>query len=118
MQQDVQISFRGMRRSDRLEDSIRAKVAKLEKLHGRLGRCEVMVEASSRRQKKGDLFHVRIYLAVPGGEIVVGRDPVKDQSREDVTVAVRDAFDAARRQLQSFSERKSSPSSKRRGMEP
>ena len=52
------------------------------------------------------------------GEIVVGRDPGKDQAREDVTVAVRDAFDAARRQLLAFSERKSSPASKRRGLEP
>jgi ribosome-associated translation inhibitor RaiA len=112
MEQELQISFRDMRPSARIEESVRAKVAKLEKRHGPLGRCEVMIEASSRRQKKGDLFHVRIYMAVPGGEIVVGRDPAKAQDREDVAVAIRDAFDAAGRQLQTFAERKR-PDSKR-----
>ncbi|RLB60782.1 MAG: RNA polymerase subunit sigma-54 [Deltaproteobacteria bacterium] len=114
MEQDLQISFRDLRRSARIEESIRAKVAKLEKRHGPFGRCEVMVEPSSKRQTKGDLFHVRIYLAVPGGEIVVGRDPAKAQDHEDVTVAVRDAFEAAGRQLQAYSERQR-PDSKRRG---
>jgi cold shock CspA family protein len=46
------------------------------------------------------VYHVRIDLTVPGDELVVSRDPGKDQAHEDVYVAIRDAFDAARRQLE------------------
>jgi hypothetical protein len=42
---------------------------------------------------------VRIDLTVPGAELVVSRDPELDHGHEDVYVAIRDAFDAARRQL-------------------
>jgi cold shock CspA family protein len=55
-----------------------------------------------RRRRKGDLYHVRIDLTVPGAEIVVRRDPPEDHVHEDVVVAVRDAFKAARRRLQDF----------------
>jgi hypothetical protein len=37
---------------------------------------------------------------VPGGKIVVSREPGEDHSHEDLHVAVRDAFDAVRRRLQ------------------
>ncbi|MBT5811388.1 MAG: hypothetical protein HOI19_13520 [Rhodospirillaceae bacterium] len=40
-------------------------------------------------------------MTIPGGlEINVGRHHDKDHSHEDVYVAIRDAFGAARRQLQ------------------
>jgi len=43
---------------------------------------------------------VRIDIGVPGNEIVVNRD-----NHEDVYVALRDAFDAAKRQLDDYSRR-------------
>jgi cold shock CspA family protein len=46
------------------------------------------------------LFRVRVDLKVPGGEIVVGRDPEAHHTHEDVYVAIRDAFDATRRLLE------------------
>ena len=59
-----------------------------------------MVEASNKRHHQGNMYHVRIELFVPGGEIVVRRDPPEHQAHEDVHVALRDAFNAAQRQLQ------------------
>ena len=38
-------------------------------------------------------------LHVPGGEIVVGRDPTAATTHDDLQVAIRDAFRAAKRQL-------------------
>lgn len=43
---------------------------------------------------------MRVDLTVPGEEIVVGRDCSEDHAHEDVYVAIRDAFDGARRLLQ------------------
>jgi cold shock CspA family protein len=51
---------------------------------------------------QGNLFQVRIELGVPGREIVVGRDPAAHHSHEDAYVAVRDAFDAARRLVEDY----------------
>ena len=45
--------------------------------------------------------------AVPGGEdIVVSRDPGATGRHEDAHVTIRDAFDAAGRQLQDFAGRR------------
>lgn len=62
--------------------------------------CRVVVEASTRRQLKGRLYHIRVDLTVPGREIVVKRNPPEHRAHEAILVAVRDAFDAARRQLE------------------
>ena len=45
---------------------------------------------------------MRISLGLPGAEIVVGHDPLKNHAHEDIYVAVRDAFDAVRRQLEDY----------------
>jgi cold shock CspA family protein len=46
------------------------------------------------------LYNVRIDMTVPGAELVIKREP-----NEDLDVAIRDAFDAARRQLEDFARR-------------
>jgi ribosome-associated translation inhibitor RaiA len=51
----------------------------------------------ARHKHQGKLFNVRIDVHVPGGELVVNRD-----LNEDVYVALRDAFDAAKRQLDEY----------------
>ena len=50
-----------------------------------------------RHSQQGKQFSVRIDIGVPGNEIVVTRDHA-----EDVYVALRDAFDAAIRQLKDY----------------
>ena len=96
----LQVSFRNMDRSDAIEARVREKAEKLEKYYGRLTSCRVMIEAPERRHHKGKLFHVRVELGVPGRELVVSRHPKDKHAHEDVYVAIRDAFQAARRQLE------------------
>jgi cold shock CspA family protein len=59
-----------------------------------------LVESPHRRHHQGRLYHVRVELAVPGRSIVVNREPHEHHEHEDVYVAVRNAFDAVRRQLE------------------
>lgn len=91
----VQIVYHEVQHSEALEHDIREKARKLESFHPRLMRCHVSVEQPHRHKQQGKLFNVRVALHVPGGEIVVTRD-----EHEDVYVALRDAFDVARRQLE------------------
>ena len=98
MNTPLQISFRDISHSDVVEDRIREKVAKLETYTDRIILCRVVVEAPHRKHKKGTLYLIRVDLTLPGEEIVVDRDP-DDHAHEDVYIAIRDAFEAVRRQL-------------------
>lgn len=106
METPVQVTFQDIEHSDSIESLIREKVAKLEEFHGRITSCRVAVSQPRARGRQGHLYKVRVDITVPGGkEIVASRDPGVDHSHEDVTVAIRDAFDAAGRQLQDWARR-------------
>jgi len=95
MQIPLQITMRDMDRSDALDTTIQEHAAKLEQFHSRITRCRVTVEQMRKHHQQGHHFAVRIDLRVPGREIVATRD-----HDEDVYVALRDAFDSAKRQLE------------------
>jgi ribosome-associated translation inhibitor RaiA len=88
-----------------MEERIRAKAAKLDRIYDRITGCRVVIEAPHRHQNKGNTYHVRIELSVPGGELIVNRDP-QIQEHEDLQVALRDAFAAAQRRLRSYANRR------------
>ena len=96
----IQITFRGMEPSDALEARIRERAQELTRFYDRIESCRIVVEAGPQHQHRGRLRHLVIHLVVPGGEVVVNRDPAEHHAHEDVYVAIRDAFDAARRQLE------------------
>ena len=102
MQQPLQITFRDIPRSEALEADIREKAAKLDQFYEKVMACRVMVEAPHSHHHKGNLYHIRIDLTVPGGELVVKRGPKEHHAHEDPYVAVRDAFNAAQRLLQDY----------------
>ena len=95
MQMPLEITVRDMPHSPALEASIREKAARLEEFHPRIIRCHVTVEESGKHQHQGHRFAVHIDVRVPGREIAVTHE-----HHEDVFVALRDAFDAAKRQLE------------------
>ena len=99
MQIPLQITFRDMEQSDAVEKAVREKAEKMERF-AEIMSCRVVVQMINKHQHKGTLYQVSIDLTVPGGEIVVSRDHGIDHSHEDIYVAIRDSFDAARRQLQ------------------
>jgi cold shock CspA family protein len=127
----LQITFRNMAPSEVIEAHIREAAEKLDVFYDEMMRCRVLVETPHRHHRKGKLYHVRIDLTVPGGEIVIKRAPrmisdrpsrfrkppddvALEESRElskyvvhdDIQLAIRDAFDAARRKLQDYARRR------------
>lgn len=106
MQLPLQITFRDMDASPALEQKIRDKVARLERLHPEIISCRVIVEPDFRRHQKGNHFRVRIDLGVPSRELVAGREPPQHQAHQDPYVAVRDAFAAIEKQLDSYVQRR------------
>lgn len=102
----LQITFHGIDHSDAVEERVREKVGKLEQLYDRITSCRVAIEAHHRNTSnlhhKGEPFHIRLDLTLPGTELVVKRDPKDSHVNEDIFVALRDAFQALERQLKEF----------------
>ena len=97
MQTPLQMTIRDVDHSEALETRIRDKAQKLEEFFKHIMSCRVVVEAPHKHHHQGKQFNVRIDIGVPGNEIVVNRD-----HHEDVYVALRDAFDAAKRKLEDY----------------
>lgn len=95
MQIPVHIQFRGMEPSEALEASARAHADKLEAFAPDIMTCRVAIELEQKHKHQGRPYGVHIDLTLPGHELVVNR--VQD---EDVYVALRDAFDNMKRQLE------------------
>jgi ribosome-associated translation inhibitor RaiA len=122
MDQEVQITFRHMPGSAAVEQRIREEVEALQHLFNRIISCHVVVEMPDRHHQRGRGFQIRIHLHVPGSEIVVNHEPTLHAAvagggeeswekhlethpdHKDIYVSVRDAFAAARRQLQDYAQ--------------
>ncbi len=107
MQVLLKVAFDGVEHSDAVEARVREEVEKLEQFHDRIVSASVVVAKPQHRHHKGDTFHVRIHLVVPEApDIAVSREPAATGAHEDVYVTIRDAFKAARRQLQDRAEKR------------
>ncbi len=100
MQIEPRVSFKNTEHNDRIEAHVLEKIVELERFHPRIVGCHVVIGAPHRQHITGTLYDIRIDLSVPGKDIVIARDAGKDHAHEDVNVAIRDAFDAARRKLE------------------
>lgn len=101
MKLPVQIHFKGTEPSDALEANAREHVHKLESFASDIVACRVTVSLEQKHKQQGRPFSVRIDLTISGHELVVNR--VLD---EDPYVALRDAFDKMRRQLEELLRRR------------
>ena len=80
-----------------IEQRIQDKVAKLAAVYHRIQECRIVLEGPVHHHKKGGPYKARIDLSVPGAELVVNR-----HEAADLRVAIRDAFEAARRRLEDY----------------
>jgi ribosomal subunit interface protein len=101
MQVPLEIVFEDMDPSDAIDARLREEAAKLEQFTDRITSARIVVAKPHRRGQKGSTYGVRIHITMPGaGDIIVSREPGDRNAHEDVYVTIRDAFNAARRQLQ------------------
>jgi ribosome-associated translation inhibitor RaiA len=112
----IQITFRHMGSSPAVEERIREEANQLERYFDGIVSCRVIVEAP--HPGHGAEYKVDLHLGMPGSDILVNHSPslhgrgalaeTGGRSKEteaqpdhkDVYVAIRDAFSAARRQLE------------------
>lgn len=104
MQVPLQITFRNMETSDRIDTDIRKRVDKLTSHHPEIISCHIVVEAPAQHHQKGGLFKTRIDISCPEGKFVINREPsAQHKEAEDVFISLRDAFNAVDRQMDEYS---------------
>jgi ribosome-associated translation inhibitor RaiA len=92
----LQIKLHHTTLSPSLERQVRARAARLVRFYDRITACRVTIDVpQSRRHSDAKRYGVRVALTVPGGEIVISRQP-----RADLLTELQRAFEAARRRLQ------------------
>lgn len=100
MKVPVEITYRGVEKTEALEELIHSKIAKLEKFCNYMSSCHVAIEKVHDRPKTGSPYRVRLDITVPPShELAVSENPNDGIQYESLEVVIRDAFEGARRQL-------------------
>ena len=105
MQTQPTVTFDDIPVDEHVRDAALEHVADLETFPDRITGCHVVVAQPHRHSRSGRLWSIRVDVVVPGADVVVNHDHPLDHSHEDVYVAMRDAFLAARRRLEDHARR-------------
>jgi len=100
VKQPLEVRFLGIEPSPAVEAAARAKAAKLDLFRGDLMSCRVTIELADKHKHNGHPYAVRIDVTMSGKELCVDR-----VQHEDVYVALRDAFDDMKRQIEESARR-------------
>lgn len=96
----VEVHFHGIEKSQAVEQRVRQRAAKLEKVFGRMTSCRVGIEAAQRTPHKPKVVLVKIEIGVPRrSPIIVSHERKGSHASEELMLAIRDAFGAAERKV-------------------
>jgi cold shock CspA family protein/ribosome-associated translation inhibitor RaiA len=102
----VEVSYRGVEKTEQLEELITEQKAKLDKFSDRINSCRVSVELDQNSRHTANVYRVRLDLTINHGhEIPVVEKTKPDDEHPGVEPLIRKAFDTARRQVIKIKER-------------
>jgi cold shock CspA family protein len=100
MEVPLEIAYRQVDSDPRLEELIRNKASKLERVCNHMTSVRVAIEQDQKHQRSGNPYRFRLTINVPPGhEIVVKRETSGGHEHKDLWAIVREAFEAARSKL-------------------
>ncbi len=100
-----EISYRGVEKTEALENLVAEKIARLEKFYSEISSCHLSVEKVHDHPESGSPYRVRIDITVPEDrEVVVDKSPDQGVQYQPLESIIRDAFDIADRQLKELNE--------------
>lgn len=101
MQVPLKITFKNSEPSEAIRSEIERQVTRLEKFHDRITSCHVTVTVPETRHQHGDLFLIEICIAMPQHkDILVTKTHGGAPEHEHASVAIKDAFSLAQRQIE------------------
>jgi ribosomal subunit interface protein len=106
MQLPVKITYRGLEKTEALDDIIVDYAARLEKFCDHINRCDVAIEQPNHAHQKGNPYRVRIDVTVAKGHELVAEEKQMDNgAHEPLTKVIHDAFKTMERQLRHLVEK-------------
>ncbi|MCC0176707.1 ribosome-associated translation inhibitor RaiA [Waterburya agarophytonicola K14] len=103
MQVPLQITFHNLPHSEAIASRIEQQFDKLCHFCDRIVNCQVVVEIPHQHCHKGNSYHIRINLTLPGEKLVIDRNN-SNSFNNNAYVVIRDAFNAAQRKLKQYRE--------------
>src|SRR5438132_12881080 len=106
MQLPVKLSYRGLEKSDQIDNLVFDYAARLEKFCDHINRCDVAIEQPNHAHQKGNPYRVRIDVTVAKGHELVADEKQTDNGAHDpLTKVIHDAFKTMERQLRHLVEK-------------
>ena len=104
MKINPEITYRNLERTPAIDNLIEEKIAKLEQFCDYMNSCRVVIEKDNDRPSSGSPYRVSIDITIPHSrEIAVVENPDTGKQYTPLETVIRDAFEAARRQIVSIS---------------
>jgi ribosomal subunit interface protein len=104
--QSVKITYRGLEKTEEIDDLVTDYSARLQKFCDHINRCDVAIEQPNHAHHKGNPFRVRIDVTVSRGHELVAEEHQKDNgAHEPLAKVIHDAFKTMERQLRHLVEK-------------
>jgi ribosome-associated translation inhibitor RaiA len=101
MQAPIEIAFQHYEPSEDVRAEIAKQAKRLEKFSDRITSCHVAIAGTQTRHRQGEQFKIDIRIAMPERhDVIVTKTHGDAPEREHPLVAIREAFDAAVRQIE------------------
>ena len=99
-----EITYRHLEKTAAIHNLVEEKIAKLEQFCDYMNSCRVVIERDSKNPDSGSPYRVSIDITIPHSrEIAVVESPDTGKQYTPLERVIRDAFEAARRQIVSIS---------------
>lgn len=101
MSNEFQIVFHNIDQSDAITEAVQKRVDKLRRYCSDIIGGRVVLDSPHNNHHKGKVYSVALELQTPNKPVMVTQEQHDNHAHEDLYVAIRDAFNAAERQLKS-----------------
>ena len=102
MTNDFQIVFHNIDQSTSISDAVNKRISKLQRFCDRILAGRVVLDSPHNNHQKGKVYSVGLEIHTPSKEVRVNQEQHDNHAHEDLYVAIRDAFNAAERQLKAI----------------
>ena len=102
MTNDFQIVFHNIDQSTSISDAVNKRISKLQRFCDRILAGRVVLDSPHNNHHKGKVYSVGLEIHTPSKEVRVNQEQHDNHAHENLYVAIRDAFNAAERQLKAI----------------
>ncbi|MSR11544.1 MAG: ribosome-associated translation inhibitor RaiA [Gammaproteobacteria bacterium] len=113
MSNEFQIVYHNLDQTEAINDAVQKRIAKLQRFCDQIITGRVVLDSPHNNHHKGKVYSVGLEVHTAIKEVRVNQEHHDNHAHEDLYVAIRDAFDAAERQLKSVDKKhRAAPHSK------